>query len=191
MYHQLTWYNSLWLWRSLLHRQQVIITSVTVNNSPIQDYVHSYDHAQPTCEMTHGFIFLYNLLLLRFSQTCEFWSSKANWSLRFSLPSIILTDLLGNKTLLERVQKVICDWWISIRFVSFCVLRFVASDRNYDWRQRKTQLWRRLLNFRIRKSVKSAVTLLKNYFVLILCASTENVNIDLTGAIQMFTNTGL
>ena len=38
--------------------------------------------------------------LLRFSQTCEFWSSKANWRLRFSLPSIILTDLLGNKTLL-------------------------------------------------------------------------------------------
>ena len=38
--------------------------------------------------------------LLRFSQTCEFWSSKANWPLRFSLPPIILTDLLGNKTLL-------------------------------------------------------------------------------------------
>ena len=38
--------------------------------------------------------------LLRFSQTCQFWSSKANWRLRFSLPSIILTDLLGNKTLL-------------------------------------------------------------------------------------------
>ena len=38
--------------------------------------------------------------LLRFSQTCEFWSSKANRRLRFSLPSIILTDLLRNKTLL-------------------------------------------------------------------------------------------
>ena len=38
--------------------------------------------------------------LLRFSQTCEFWSSKANWRLHFSLPSIILTNLLGNKTLL-------------------------------------------------------------------------------------------
>ena len=26
---------------------------------------------------------------------------------------------------------MICDWWISIRFVSFCVqLRFVACDRN-------------------------------------------------------------
>ena len=40
------------------------------------------------------------VILLRFSQTCEFWSSKASWRLRFSLPSIILTDLLGNKTLL-------------------------------------------------------------------------------------------
>ena len=39
-------------------------------------------------------------VLMRFSRTCEFWSSKANWQLRFSLPSIILTDLLENKTLL-------------------------------------------------------------------------------------------
>ena len=37
-----------------------------------------------------------------------------------------------------------------------------------------------------------SLTLLKEYcFVLVLFASTENVNIDLTGAIQMFTNTGL
>ena len=36
------------------------------------------------------------------------------------------------------------------------------------------------------------LTFLKNYcFVLDLFVSTENVNIDLTGAIQMFTNTGL
>ena len=53
--------------------------------------------------------------------------------LRFLLPSIILTDLLGNKTLLYRVQKVmVCDLWISIRFVCFSVSRFVACERNYD-----------------------------------------------------------
>ena len=52
---------------------------------------------------------------------------------------------------------MISDWWISIRFVCVCVSRFVACDRNYDWRQRKTQLWRRLLNFRVRMFVKSAV----------------------------------
>ena len=40
----------------------------------------------------------------------------------------------------------------------FCVSRFVACDRNYDWRQRKTHLWRRLLNFRVRMFVKSAVS---------------------------------
>ena len=39
---------------------------------------------------------MYLSILLRFSQTCEFWSSKANWRLRFSLPSIILTDLRYN-----------------------------------------------------------------------------------------------
>ena len=30
---------------------QVVETSVTVNNSPIQDYVHLDDHTQPTYEM--------------------------------------------------------------------------------------------------------------------------------------------
>ena len=39
----------------------------------------------------------------------------------------------------------------------FFVSRFVACDGNYDWRQRKTQLWRRLLNFRVRMFVKRAV----------------------------------
>ena len=78
-----------------------------------------------------------DFFFLRFSQTCEFWSSKANRRLRFSLPSIILTDLLGNKTLL-RSWFLICDWRISIRFVCSCISRFVTCDRNYDWRQPKT-----------------------------------------------------
>ena len=30
----------------------VVETSVTVNNSPIHDYVHPDDHTQPTYEMT-------------------------------------------------------------------------------------------------------------------------------------------
>ena len=34
---------------------QVVETSVTVNNSPIQDYFHSDDHVQSTYEMTPGF----------------------------------------------------------------------------------------------------------------------------------------
>ena len=58
----------------------------------------------------------------------------------------------------KRSRFLICDWWISIRFVCFCVSMFVACDRNYDWRQRKTQLWRWLLNFRVRMFVKSVVT---------------------------------
>ena len=96
--------------------------------------------------------------LFKNTRTLKF---KANWHLRFSLPSIILVDLSGNRTLLQRVQRswfVICDCWISIRFVCFCVSRFVACDRNYDRRQRKTQLWRRLLSFRVRVFVKSAAT---------------------------------
>ena len=105
--------------------------------------------------------------LLRFSRICEFWSSKANWRLRFSLPSIILTDLLGNKALLSPVQKVmVCDLWLA-DLDPFCVfLCFKVRDRNCDWRQRKTQLWRRLLNFTVRMFVKSAVTFFLFFYLL-------------------------
>ena len=34
---------------------QVVETSVTVNNSPIQDYVHPDGHTEPTYKMTSGF----------------------------------------------------------------------------------------------------------------------------------------
>ena len=44
---------------------QVVETSVTVNNSPIQDYVHRDDQTQPAFEMTPGFkpftVFNYSL----------------------------------------------------------------------------------------------------------------------------------
>ena len=44
---------------------QVVETSVTVNNSPIQDNVHPADDTQPTYEMTPGFkpFTIYFLLL--------------------------------------------------------------------------------------------------------------------------------
>ena len=63
--------------------------------------------------------------LQRFLKTHELWSSKANWSLRFSLLSIILADLLGQRTLLKRVQKaIVCDLWLA-DFHPFCLfLRF-------------------------------------------------------------------
>ena len=83
----------------------------------------------------------------------------------FSLPSIILMDLLGKQKFTLMGSKgyglwfVICDWWlvISIYFVSFCVSRFVACDCNYDWQRWKKQLWGWLLNFRVRMFVKSTV----------------------------------
>ena len=33
---------------------QVVETSVTINNSPIQDDIHPDDHTQPTYEMTRA-----------------------------------------------------------------------------------------------------------------------------------------
>ena len=50
-----------------------------------------------------------------------------------SLPSIILTELLGNKILLSQVQKGHGLWFAIGGF-----RRFVACDRNYDWGQQKT-----------------------------------------------------
>ena len=38
----------------LTNTAQVVERSVTVNNSPTQDYVHPDDHARPTYEMTPG-----------------------------------------------------------------------------------------------------------------------------------------
>ena len=50
-------------------------------------------------------------------------------------------------------------WWFVIGgFRSVLCVSVSFKGRNYDWRQRKTQLWRRLLNFRVRMFVKSAVT---------------------------------
>ena len=47
------------------------------------------------------------------------------------LLSIILEDLFGNRSVLQRVQKVmVCNWWISSQCVCSCVSRFVACDRN-------------------------------------------------------------
>ena len=52
--------------------------------------------------------------------------------LGFSVPSIILADLLGNTCLLARVQKVIvCDSWL-VDLDPFCLFRvsmFVLCDR--------------------------------------------------------------
>ena len=60
-----------------------------------------------------------------FSQTCEFWSSEANRRLRFSLLSIILTDFLGNKTLLHGFKR---SWFLLCGFRSvLCVSLFQGS----------------------------------------------------------------
>ena len=97
-------------------------------------------------------------LLLRFSKTHEFQSSKANWLLRFLLLSIILEDLLGSRNLLQRVQKVmVFYWWISICFVCTSVSRLIACDCN-DWWQ-KMQLWRLLLIFRVLVFLKSTANI--------------------------------
>ena len=61
----------------------------------------------------------------RFSQTCEFWSSEPNRRLRFSLLSIILTDLLGHKTLLHGFKR---SWLVICGFPSvLCVSLFQGS----------------------------------------------------------------
>ena len=50
---------------------EVVETSVTVNNSPIQDYVQLNDHAQPTYEMTSGFK-PFTLIILSARSRCTY-----------------------------------------------------------------------------------------------------------------------
>ena len=55
---------------------------------------------------------------------------------------------------------MVCDLRLlacSIRFACFFVSRFATCNRNYDWRERKSKLRRRLLNFRVRVFLKSVV----------------------------------
>ena len=60
---------------------------------------------------------------------------KSQRRLRFSLPSIISVDLLGNRTFLQRVQKVmVCDFWL-VDFNPFCV--FLCFKVRCLW----SQLW--------------------------------------------------
>ena len=49
---QKIWGESKWVVSRQLTTAQVVETSVTVNNSPIQDYVHPDDQTQPTFTIT-------------------------------------------------------------------------------------------------------------------------------------------
>ena len=74
----------------------------------------------------------------------EFWSSKAKWHLRFSLLSIILADLLGNRSLLQWAQKVmVCDLWL-MDSDPFCVFLFIkgrfSSNKNSFLKSQKFHL---------------------------------------------------
>ena len=58
------------------------------------------------------------------------WCVSILSSIKCQTP-IILADLLEAKAYFNGFKRslfVICDWWISIRFVIFCVSRFVACD---------------------------------------------------------------
>ena len=76
-----------------------------------------------------------SVVLLRFSKPVNYEIQKPTDDYVFRYLQSSLADLLENKTLLQRVQKVmygICHWWISVLFGCFCVSRFVACDRNHD-----------------------------------------------------------
>ena len=78
----------------------------------------------------------------------ELWGSKTNWRWRFSLSSIILADLLGNRSLLQRVQKVmLCDLiggFRSILCVFVCqgsLLVIIIMTEGSEKRNCKADFW--------------------------------------------------
>ena len=113
--------------------------------------LHSNDSNAPNTRNSRWkvcyFVFFKNTRILKFKSqlTITFFAAvnHLNGPLRFN----------GFK----RSWIVISHWWITIPFACFSVSRFVACDRDYDWRQRKTQFWRRFFNFRVRMFVKSEV----------------------------------
>ena len=95
------------------------------------------------CPSVPPFVFAFSFfVLLTFSAVPTVWLLQRNSlyhavcfaNFRFSVPSIILADLLGNICLLARVQKVmVCDSWV-VNFKPFClfhVSRFVALWLSY------------------------------------------------------------
>ena len=71
---------------------QVIETSVTVNNSPIQDYVHPDDQTQPTFEMTPGF--------KPFTENIQEFRSDGAWNVSFGtrlMPAYKVTKVAGTR----------------------------------------------------------------------------------------------
>ena len=65
---------------------QVVETSVSVNNSPIQDYNHLDDYAQPTYEMSVEFKPL-TVILLTIVMKKSFWQTISLLILSFSILS--------------------------------------------------------------------------------------------------------
>ena len=129
------------------------------------------------------------LFLLRFSQTWLFWSSIANWprGLRFSLPSIILTDLSFRKQNFTLTGSKGHGFWFVIgRFPSvLCVsvfqgslLMIVIMIDGSQKRNCEGGVW----TGRVRMFLKSTVRQEKTsqglktafFFVLLLGESTEN-----------------
>ena len=94
--------------------------------------------------------------LFKNTRTLKF---KNQLTFGFFAPVNVKEPLRKQKLYLNRFKRswfVICDRWISFGFLCFCVSKFVACDRYHGWRQRKTQSWRRLLNFTVRVFIKSA-----------------------------------
>ena len=61
------------------------------------------------------------------------WEATSQPTIAFFAAVSHLNGPLRKQNFTSRVEKVmVCDLWISIRFVCFSVSRFVACDRNYD-----------------------------------------------------------
>ena len=83
---------------------RVVEASVTVNNSPIQDYVHPDDHTQPTYEMTPGFkpFTLLSLLL----GTGKTNLPISEWATPITIPETIARRIWLQSLLISKVANL-------------------------------------------------------------------------------------
>ena len=128
-----------------------------------------------------------SLYLLRFSKT-QSLKFKSQLTFTFFAAVSHLGGPLRKQNFTYTSSKGHGLWSVMMDFYpfyvfKFCVSRFVACDRNNDWRQRKTQLRRGLLNFRVPVFVKSAVILSK-LFIITPGLECQNDKLNLNPAVR-------
>ena len=116
---------------------QVVETSVTVNNSPIQDYVNPDDQTQPTFEMTPGFKpFTKDILPDDLPQSVSVSAADINITVRAVSAGVLRCNLAESNSVLKVCISKHCHeltgflLWIATRCIG-CIVEVVVKSKGF------------------------------------------------------------